>query len=136
MPAHSSVFPWSPYYGHFQFFEDRIRSHGSVIDLTSLSNGLYDVKRKKGKNLRVFICECYSFGFAEYIETSQKLGHLDVIIINSAWCGYTIDTKYHCYSMKVVLYNISEFMKSLKMDAFWSYLDDRQTETFVERGWM
>src|SRR3546814_1248291 len=38
------------------------------------------------------ICECYAFGVADYIETTGKLGHLDLVIINSAWCGYACKT--------------------------------------------
>ena len=48
---------------------------------------------KAGKSLRAFICECYSFGGAEYFETIQSLGKMDVIVINSDWCGYTTEAE-------------------------------------------
>src|SRR3546814_12029570 len=46
----------------------------------------------RGDVLRLFICECYAFGVADYIETTGKLGHLDLVIINSAWCGHARKT--------------------------------------------
>lgn len=91
MPEPDKAFPWPPYYGHFQFFEKKMQSHSQVTNLKALGNGLYEMTTKNGDTLRVFACECYSFGAAEYIEASQALGHLDVILINSNWC--TIPSK-------------------------------------------
>lgn len=89
MPAHSETFPWPSYYGHFDFFEKRMAAHSRVDHLQSLGNGLYDLTRSNGKTLKVFVCECYSFGVAEHLEATSKLGHLDAIIIASNWCGYS-----------------------------------------------
>ncbi|WP_342360575.1 hypothetical protein [Terrarubrum flagellatum] len=136
MPAHSDTFPWPSYYGNFDFFETAIRRHSKVSSLERIGSGLYRVGRKAGGQLRVFICECYSFGVAEYVEVVDKLGRLDVIVINSNWCGYTTDAKYRCYCEKVGVFNIGEFMKSLHHKDVWSYLDEADVKLFKERGWL
>jgi hypothetical protein len=102
MPAHSESFPWPPHYGHFKFFESRMRGHSRVSTLTARGGGVYELSLVSDKSLRIFICECYSYGVAEYIETTEILGALDVVIINSSWCGYTYEAKNLCRNHKVV----------------------------------
>lgn len=87
MPAHSEHFPWPSHYGHYKYFEGQMNRHGKVASLTAEGNGVYQLTRSRGDTLRVFICECYVFGVAEYIETIEQLGRLNAVIINSAWCG-------------------------------------------------
>jgi hypothetical protein len=106
MRQHSISFPWPPYYGHFKFFEERMQSHSQVTALNALGEGIYELKTKYGNTLRLFICECYSFGAAEYVETRDKLGPLDVILINSAWCNYTLEAKRMCRAARVGLFKI------------------------------
>jgi hypothetical protein len=89
MDRPSDGFPWPPYYGHFRFFEQRMNTHSHVAALQACGDGIYELTNKYSRTLRVFICECYSFGAAEYVETKDTLGSLDAIVINSAWCGYT-----------------------------------------------
>jgi hypothetical protein len=91
---------------------------------------------KSGKRIRLFICECYSYGYAEYVETTQHLGKLGAIVINSAWCGYTLEAKRLCRDQGVGLFKIKDFMASLNKLEFWLYLNEREVEIFREKGWM
>lgn len=135
MSAQNEYFPWASHYGHFEFFESRMRSHSRVEDLQSQGNGVYLLKRIHGDSLKVFICECYSYGLAEYMETEQNLGKLDVVIINSIWCGYTYDAKHHCRDNKVGLFDIGEFMAALNKPQYWTHLTEEQKEYFEKKGW-
>ena len=135
MPSHSTVFPWPSYYGHFNFFEQRMSAHSRVAKLTALGNGLYELALRSGTTLRVFVCECYSFGIAEYVETTTALGKLDAVIISSAWCGYTWDAKLHSRNEKVGLYKIRDFMAALNKRELWSFLDEFELEHFKKNGW-
>src|SRR3546814_5256989 len=74
------------------------RLHTSCALLTGVQTCALPIclRRTRGDVLRLFICECYAFGVADYIETTGKLGHLDLVIINSAWCGYSPDAKRYC----------------------------------------
>src|SRR3546814_370960 len=92
MPGFSDQFPWPSYYGNYDYFENRMARHQKVAELTAEGDGVYRLRRTRGDVLRLFICECYAFGVADYIETTGKLGHLDLVIINSAWCGYACKT--------------------------------------------
>jgi hypothetical protein len=136
MPEDKAVFPWPPYYGHFQFFEKRMRQHGCVRELKASGDGIYELTDKFGKTLRVFICECYSFGAAEYLETINAIGNVDVIVINSAWCGYTSEAKRLCRDDKVGLFKIGDFMAALNKPKLWTYLNESETEAFKEKGWL
>ena len=134
MPAHSETFPWPSYYGHFDFFEKRMAAHSRVDHLQSLGNGLYDLTRSNGKTLKVFVCECYSFGVAEHLEATSKLGHLDAIIIASNWCGYTRELKMQCREDQVGLFDIRGFMAALNRSDFWNYLDEWEETNLKKHG--
>lgn len=136
MAANSKVFPWPPHYGHFNFFEQRMKGHGAVATLEKREGGIYDLTLKSGKTLKVFICECYSYGVAEYMESVEKLGPLNAIIINSAWCGYTTEAKRLCRDRHVGLFNIRDFMGSLSKADFWLYLNEGDTKVFKKNGWL
>jgi hypothetical protein len=136
MPAHSEDFPWPSHYGHFKFFENQMKEHHCVSNLSAINHCVYELTLTSRKILRVFICECYSFGAAEYVETAEALGRIDAIIINSAWCGYTHEAKRLCRDKKVGLFKIGDFMAALNKPEFWSYLDKRETEIFKEKGWL
>jgi hypothetical protein len=94
-----------------------------------LGNGLYEITTKYGDTLRVFVCECYSFGAAEYIETVEELGDLDAILINSAWCSYTIEAKHLCRKNKVGLFKIADLMSALNKQALSTHLNKDEKET-------
>jgi hypothetical protein len=131
-----SAFPWPPYYGHFNFFEARMRGHSRVKSTDSRGGGIYDLMLVNGSSICAFICECYSFGVAEYVETVGKVGGLNAIIINSAWCGYTLDAKRTARADKVGLYKIADFMAALNKANVWEYLSDSETDAFKKKGWI
>jgi hypothetical protein len=132
----TSAFPWPSYYGHFNFFEARMRGHSRITGIKGDGNGIYNLTLASGGSMRIFICECYSFGVAEYVETIEKLGQLDVIVVNSAWCGYTWDAKRTARSDKVGLYKIADFMAALNKPKVWDYLNDSEKEAFKTKGWL
>jgi hypothetical protein len=84
----------------------------------------------------VFICECYSFGVAQYIEAQSQLGHVDAVIINSNWCGYTKDARDHGRAERVGVFTIAEFMGALGQEDFWNYQTpaERERERAEGRG--
>ena len=134
MPAHSEDFPWPSAYGHFNFFEQRMRTHSRVRDLKALGNGRYRLTKTDGNVLETFICECYSYGVAEYLETISKFGKLDAVIISSNWCGYTDDLKMQCRHERVGLFSIRDFMAAVNRAEFWAYLSDWDTDRYKRRG--
>lgn len=136
MAAHNETFPWSSYYGHYNYFEEQMNRHGQVASFKQVDNGVYELTRTRGDTLRIFICECYAFGVAEYMETVERLGEIDSVIINSAWCGYTSDAKRMCRESKVGLFKIGEFMGALHRDDYWRYLTEAEEEHFKKQGWL
>lgn len=136
MPAHNNTFPWVSYYKNYDFFENRIKTHSKVHGIREAEPGLYEMDLTDGRKIRVFVCECYSFGLAEYYESKENLGTIDAIIINSKWCGYTFEAKRYCLKHRVGLFDIAGFMAALNKDNFWEYLTDHETETFRKNGWI
>ncbi len=134
MPAHNDSFPWMSYYGDYQFFKDKMRSHRRVSNVRNVDNGLYEIALVDGRTLRVFICECYSFGLAEYFESVEKVGALDAVIINSNWCGYTMEAKLHCRASRVGLFDIGGFMAALNLSNHWEYLTQQEKEYLEKNG--
>ena len=133
MAGHSQNFPWPSYYGHYNFFAKCIRQHSRVASLIDRGNGVFEVTRTSGGILRVFICDCYAFGIAEYIETVENLGPLNAIVINSAWCGYSPDAKRHCREERVGLFKFGGFMAALNFEDYWTYLTDDEKEMFSKQ---
>lgn len=136
MTAYNKEFPWMSYYGHYNFFENKMEEHNKVDSIRKIKNGVYHIERSDGTSIKIFICECYSFDIAEYIEVSQNLGEVNAIIINSNWCGYTFNVKHHCMNKKVGVYNINDFMAALNMPNYWEYLNKSEKEKFQENGWI
>jgi hypothetical protein len=136
VPAHSDHFPWPSYYKNFDGLERILSGHSKVDEIKSLGDGLYELRRKQGDTLRLFICECYSFGVAEFVESNEKIGPLNAILISSAWCGYSIDVKRMCRDQGIGVFDTKGLMAALNRQQFWLHLTDRETETFSERGWL
>ena len=113
-----------------------MNSHERITALNAKGGGVYDLKRGDGEVLRVFICECYAYGVAEYKDTVDNLGKINAVIINSAWCGYSPDAKFHCREQHVGLFKISEFMAALHRNDYWNYLTKDEKEYFEKQGWI
>lgn len=134
MPAHSEDFPWPSYYRHFKFFEARMAEHSMVRTLESVGGGIYRLGLPDSRQLIVFICECYSYGIAEFTETAGKVGKVDTVVINSNWCGYTDELKLQCRNEGVGLFDIRDFMAALNQKDFWLYLSEYDQERYRKRG--
>jgi hypothetical protein len=136
MTAHNDEFPWMSYYKNYNFFEDRIRRHSKVRDICMIDGGLYKIELQNGKLLKIFICECYSYDMVEYYETVENLGKVDVVVINSLWCSYTLEAKHYCMGHGIGLFDISGFMAALNREKYWEFLTDYEKESFTKRGWL
>lgn len=136
MAANSESFPWPSYYGSYDFFEQRMDQHAKVAALNHQGEGVYDLTLNDGRTLRAFVCQCYAFGVAEYKEVVERTGGVDVVIIDSAWCGYSPDAKRHCRENNVGLFKIGEFMAALNRKDFWNHLTEDEEENFEKRGWL
>lgn len=135
MPAHNDNFPWMSYYGNYKFFEQRMNEHSKVNSCQQLDAGLYSIELNIGKTLKVFICECYSFGTAEYVESCENYGSLDAVIISSNWCGYSLELKRDCMAAQVGIFDIGGFMAAINKRDYWTYLTDYEKDKFREYGW-
>lgn len=135
MAAHNENFPWMSHKGDYDFFKKSMVQHKQVDGIDSLGEGLFNINWKKGNDLKVFICDCYCYTISEYIETTTHYNDVNVVIINSKWCNYTMEAKKHCYDNQVGLYTLEEFMVALNYNNYWEYLRPEQKEIFNKNGW-
>jgi hypothetical protein len=70
---------------------------------------------------------------AEYHESVENLGNLNAVVINSNWCGYTMDVKLHCQKHEVGVFDIIGFMAALNLRNYWEYLTKEEKE-YLEQG--
>jgi hypothetical protein len=63
---------------------------------------------------------------AEYFESHEKLGDLNAVIINSNWCGYTMEAKLYCRYHNVGLFDIKGFLSALNIRNYWEYLTEEE----------
>lgn len=135
MPATNNDFPWKPYYDYKSFLRT-MTNHSKVSAINEIGSGRFDIKLNDGRTLKTFICECYSFGLAEYYETIENLGELDIIMVDSEWCHYSMEAKKHCWQNGVGLFKLKELMAALHKDDYWLYLRKNETNEFKRLGWI
>lgn len=136
MPAYSEDFPWPSSRETFEFFEEQMLRHNKVQKLIRVDGGLYELTTQRGNTLKVFVCQCYAFGVAEYREVVDKLGEVNIIVIDSAWCGYSDEVKRHCRALEVGLFKVGQLMAALNREDTWSFLDKNEIERFERKGWL
>ena len=136
MPAHNEHFPWMSYYRNYNFFVQRMNEHSKVRSISSINPSLYNIELNDGRTLKVFICECYAFDVAEYIEACENYGELDAVVISSNWCGYSLGVKRHCMSENVGVFDTAGFMAAINRKEFWTYLTRYEQERFQENRWL
>ncbi|BFM15615.1 hypothetical protein R50073_17980 [Maricurvus nonylphenolicus] len=135
MPAHNDNFPWMSYYRNYKFFEQRMNEHSKVSLCEQLDEGLYNIELNNGNTLKVFICECYSFGTAEYVESCENYGAIDAVVISSNWCSYALELKRDCMADKVGIFDVRGFMAAINRNEYWSYITEYEKDKFKEYGW-
>ena len=124
MVAANKEFPWMSYYRNYDFFLKKLRVHNKVneIEIIDPKNGIYKI-HLSDSSINIFICECYSFGMAEYYELLDKIDvEIDAIVINSNWCSYSSDVKEQCKELRVGVFKIGEFLGAINRSDFWNYI--------------
>lgn len=130
MPAANEEFPWLSYYENYDYFEQMVKKHNKIKSIQNIDIGLYEITLARNKKLRLFICDCYSFGMAEYYETIGNFGDLDIIVIGSLWCSYTMDLKSYCMSNKIGLFKPKDFMAAIHNKQYWEYMNESEQDYF------
>jgi hypothetical protein len=121
MPATNNDFPWMGHYGRYDYFERAIAEHSKVLGFEKEEEYLFAVALNDGRKLRVFICDCYSFDVADFEEVMAEVDAVDIIVINSNWCGYSNTAKSHSIKHKKGLFKYGEFLGAINYKKFWEY---------------
>ena len=124
------------YYGNYAFFEQRMQEHSKVMGCDKISPSLYLITLASGAKIKVFICECYAFGAAEYLEVCENFDNVNAVVISSNWCGYSIELKRDCMVNEVGIFDIGGFMAAINKPKFWAYLNSYEKDRFKEYGWL
>lgn len=129
MAAFSKNFPWISHSGNYKYFEDSLSFHDKIDYLKRVNEeGLYEIGLLNKNKLRIFICDCYFFGVADYHEVIEKVGKIDCIVINSLWCGYSSEVKEYCKLRKIGVFKFGEFIGAINLNNYWEYISKEERE--------
>ena len=92
----------------------------------------------RGSLIKTFVCQCYSFDVAEYIEVTEKLGEINAVVIyRLKLVRIFINCKTLLYEKtRVGIYSITGFMAAININHYWDYLTEFEIEQFKEKGWI
>lgn len=98
------------------FFENAIKRHNKVKELTQISNNYYLIKRINGKDVNVLVNNIYTLGLADYYEIVNTYGSIDAIVIMSNWNGYTTQAKSIARKENIAILGFTEFLGAMNYD--------------------
>ena len=111
-----------------------MREHSKVLGLQKINTGLYDVCLLDNRVLRVFVCECYSFGDADYHETVENSGPVNAVVISSNWCSYDFEMKLARMQEEVGVFDLQGFMAAINRPKYWEYMTESERKDWLKRS--
>ena len=105
-----------------QFVEQALSTHNNVATFRQRANGLYEIERKKGREVVVSLTDLYTLGTADVIEAMHTSSDLNCVVTTSAWNSYTRDAKQYGKEHGVGVFKLREFLGALWIDKLWNYV--------------
>lgn len=106
------------------FFENGMRGHSAVRNITNLGDNQYLIERTKERpDIRVLIVDIYILGEADIYEISPRIRGIDCIVLVGFNNRYSSAAKNLAKQMNVGLYDNREFFGALNCvgDSFLNY---------------
>src|SRR4051794_3017222 len=97
----------------FAYFERAIGGHSRVRALRRDGDQVYIVERKSGPDVRVWLCDIYTLGVADYYEIREADPDIDAIVVVSLWNSYTEDAADQARDDGIGIFKPGEFMSAL-----------------------
>jgi hypothetical protein len=97
----------------FEFFETAIRGHSRVKRLARVADQAYVVERQSLPEVRVWLCDIYTLGVADYYAIRDADPEVNAIVVVSIWNSYTADAVQQARNDDVGIFTPKEFMSAL-----------------------
>jgi len=98
------------------FFENGMRGHMAVKDITDLGNSMYIIKRTMDRpDIKVLVADIYIAGEAEILEINPNLYKIDCIVLIGFYNQYSGAAKELAKSMGVGLHTNREFFGAVNL---------------------
>jgi hypothetical protein len=107
-----------------EWFEQTLARHTRVEKFRSVGDQVYVVQRRGLPDVRVWLCDVYTLGVADYEAIRNADPAVDAIVVLSAWNHYTAEAQRLGASEGVGLFKPAELMSALH----------RQGDEFVRRS--
>lgn len=107
-----------------EFFLGTIGGHDKVASIEQESQNVFVITRLGGlSDIRVWVCDVYTLGIADYLKIARSDPNLDAIVTMSGYNSWTREAKEKGFEEGVGVFKFGEFMGALNYenDAFVSY---------------
>jgi hypothetical protein len=87
------------------------------LSVAKESQNVFAVKRGGAlSDVRVWVCDVYTLGLADYFKITQKDPELNAIVTMSGYNSWTREAKEQGYDDEVAVFKFGEFMGALNCD--------------------
>lgn len=101
-----------------EFFIGTIGGHDKVVSVEQESQNVFVVTRAgELSDVRVWVCDVYTLGIADYLEITRRDSEVDAIVTMSGYNSWTRDAKNQGYDDEVGVFKFGEFMGALNYDS-------------------
>ncbi len=95
------------------FFIRAVREHNRVTSVRQESPNLYIVERDGLSTVRVWLCDVYTLGVADYMHIRHEDPDVNCIVTISGFNSWTWDAKEAGYDDGVAVFKFGEFLGAL-----------------------
>lgn len=95
------------------WFEQKIKGHTRVRGLQAINELVYVVERVNMPDVRVWLCEAYTFGVADYYAVRQADPEVNAVVVLSVWNHYTPEAVAEAKGDGVLIGTTGELMSAL-----------------------
>jgi hypothetical protein len=100
-----------------EFFTQAIGDHDKVIRVNQESDNVFVVERVGGlPEVRVWLCDVYTLGLADYFHITKADPDVDAIVTISGFNSWTREAKEQGYEDEVGVFKFGQFMGALHED--------------------
>lgn len=93
-----------------EFFENGMRGHSAVLDITNLHDDVYCIERTYDRHdLKVLIADIYICGEADIFDITYQYSDLDCIVLVGFYNRYSSSAKELALSENIGLFDMREF---------------------------
>lgn len=104
---------WNVPFSTICFFEDALKSHQRVINVSRENDIFFRIERDDGSIINAFLLNEYRFGVASLIKALDEFPKAKYIIIGGNWNESTYDADKYAEDNNIGIYDFSEFFGAM-----------------------